>query len=116
MFPGDAVAHHRPSWNSSAGKARADMYISPKASPARQREAHEPLENRAEIVEAHSHGRITRRDFCKRAIHTDHFANTSDPKSNVMSGPPGEIFARVSRRNGTTFNRIALMRTTGSNG
>ena len=46
------------------------MYISPKASPARQREAQKARDNRAEIVKALSHGQITRRDLYKWGIFT----------------------------------------------
>src|SRR4051812_26859804 len=41
----------------------ADMYISPKASMARQREAQKARDNRAEIVKALGQGQITRRDL-----------------------------------------------------
>ena len=46
------------------------MYISPKASPARQREAQKARDNRAEIVKALSLGQITRRDLYKWGIFT----------------------------------------------
>src|SRR5215831_7342680 len=46
------------------------MYISPKASPARRREAQKARDNRAEIVKALSHGEITRRDLYKWGIFT----------------------------------------------
>jgi len=46
------------------------MYISPKASPARQREAQLARDNRAEIVKALSHGQINRRDLFKWGIFT----------------------------------------------
>jgi hypothetical protein len=46
------------------------MYISPKASPARQREAQNARDNRAEIVKALSHGQITRRDLYKWGLFT----------------------------------------------
>src|SRR5262245_52444060 len=46
------------------------MYISRKASPARQREAQNARNNRAEIVKALSHGQITRRDLYKWGIFT----------------------------------------------
>src|SRR5262250_2593082 len=46
------------------------MYISPKASLARQREAQKARDNRAEIVKALSHGQITRRDLYKWGIFT----------------------------------------------
>ena len=46
------------------------MYISPKASPARQREAQKARDNRAEIIKALSHGQITRRDLYKWGIFT----------------------------------------------
>ena len=45
------------------------MYISPKASLARQREAQKARDNRAEIVKALSHGQITRRDLYKWGFH-----------------------------------------------
>src|SRR5215470_20223043 len=51
-------------------KRGADMYLSPKASPARQREAQKARDNRAEIVKALSHGQITRRDLYKWGIFT----------------------------------------------
>src|SRR3954451_5170057 len=46
------------------------MYISPNASPARQREAENARSNRAEIVKALSHGQITRRDLYKWGLFT----------------------------------------------
>jgi FtsP/CotA-like multicopper oxidase with cupredoxin domain len=46
------------------------MYISPKASLARQREAQKARDNRAEIVKALSHGQITRRDLYKWGLFT----------------------------------------------
>src|SRR5215212_2986646 len=46
------------------------MYISSKASPARQREAQNARDNRAEIIKALSHGQITRRDLYKWGIYT----------------------------------------------
>ena len=39
------------------------MYLPTKASRARQREAQNARDNRAEIVKALSHGQITRRDL-----------------------------------------------------
>jgi FtsP/CotA-like multicopper oxidase with cupredoxin domain len=46
------------------------MYLSPKASLARQCEAQKARDNRAEIVKALSHGQITRRDLYKWGIFT----------------------------------------------
>jgi len=46
------------------------MYISKKASPARQREAQKARDNRAEIVKALSIGQITKRDLFKWGIYT----------------------------------------------
>ena len=46
------------------------MYISTKASRARQREAQNARDNRAEIVKALSTGQITRRDLYKWDIFT----------------------------------------------
>src|SRR5262252_9552578 len=46
------------------------MYLSPKESPARQREAQKARDNRAEIVKALSQGQITRRDLYKWGIFT----------------------------------------------
>jgi len=46
------------------------MYISPKASPVRQREAQNARDNRHEIVRALSHGQITRRDLYKWGLFT----------------------------------------------
>src|SRR3954454_15491808 len=46
------------------------MYISPKASMARQREAQKARDNRAEIVKALGQGQITRRDLYKWGIFT----------------------------------------------
>ena len=46
------------------------MYISKKASPARQREAQNARDNRAEIVKALSIGQITKRDLFKWGIYT----------------------------------------------
>jgi hypothetical protein len=47
------------------------MYISPKASLARQREAQKARDNRAEIVKARSLGQITRRDLAAAQGPTD---------------------------------------------
>ena len=46
------------------------MYISPKASAARQREAQNARDNRAEIVKALGQGQINRRDLYKWGIFT----------------------------------------------
>jgi hypothetical protein len=46
------------------------MYLPTKASRARQREAENARQNRAEIVKALSHGQITRRDLYKWGIYT----------------------------------------------
>jgi FtsP/CotA-like multicopper oxidase with cupredoxin domain len=46
------------------------MYISPKASAARQREAQNARDNRAEIIKALGQGQITRRDLYKWGIFT----------------------------------------------
>ncbi|HKD31018.1 MAG TPA: multicopper oxidase domain-containing protein [Xanthobacteraceae bacterium] len=46
------------------------MYLLPKTSFARQREAQKARDNRAEIVKALSHGQITRRDLYKWGIFT----------------------------------------------
>src|SRR5258708_12504019 len=46
------------------------MYISPKASAGRQREAQTARDNRAEIVKALGQGQITRRDLYKWGIFT----------------------------------------------
>jgi FtsP/CotA-like multicopper oxidase with cupredoxin domain len=46
------------------------MYISPKASMARQREAQNARDNRAEIIKALGQGQITRRDLYKWGIFT----------------------------------------------
>ena len=46
------------------------MYLSSKASRARQREAQNARNNRAEIVKALSHGQITRRDLYKWGLFT----------------------------------------------
>ena len=46
------------------------MYISKKASRARQREAQNARDNRAEIVKALSIGQITKRDLFKWGIYT----------------------------------------------
>src|SRR5262250_1117508 len=54
------------SWQSKGD----DMYLSPKASLARQREAQKARDNRAEIVKALSVGQITRRDLYKWGIFT----------------------------------------------
>jgi len=51
-------------------KKGADMYISPKASMARQREAQKARDNRAEIIKALGLGQITRRDLYKWGIFT----------------------------------------------
>ena len=53
-----------------AKREAADMYISPKASIARQREAQNARNNRAEIIKALSHGQINRRDLFKWGIFT----------------------------------------------
>jgi FtsP/CotA-like multicopper oxidase with cupredoxin domain len=46
------------------------MYISPKASRIRQREAQRARDNRAEIVKARSFGQVTRRDLIRWGIFT----------------------------------------------
>ena len=46
------------------------MYISPKASRIRQREAQRARDNRAEIVKARALGQITRRDLIRWGIFT----------------------------------------------
>ena len=46
------------------------MYLPFKASRARQREAENARQNRAEIVKALSHGQITRRDLYRWGIYT----------------------------------------------
>ena len=46
------------------------MYISPKASRIRQREAQRARDNRAEIVKARSLGQVTRRDLIRWGIFT----------------------------------------------
>src|ERR1700710_1018458 len=46
------------------------MYLSPKASPERQREAQNARDNRAEVVKALGQGQITRRDLYKWGIFT----------------------------------------------
>src|SRR5499433_3853126 len=46
------------------------MYLLPKTSFARQREAQKARDNRAEIVKALSHGQISRRDLYKWGIFT----------------------------------------------
>src|ERR1051325_5194401 len=46
------------------------MYLPTKAPRARQREAENARQNRAEIVKALSHGQITRRDLYKWGIYT----------------------------------------------
>ena len=46
------------------------MYISPKASRIRQREAQRARDNRAEIVKARALGQVTRRDLIRWGIFT----------------------------------------------
>ena len=46
------------------------MYISPKASRIRQREAQRARDNRAEIVKARGLGQVTRRDLIRCGIFT----------------------------------------------
>src|ERR1700709_2930083 len=46
------------------------MYISPKASAARQREAQNARDNRAEVIKALGQGQITRRDLYKWGLFT----------------------------------------------
>src|SRR5215510_15884346 len=46
------------------------MYISPKASRIRQREAQRARDNRAEIVKARSLGQVTRRDLMRWGVLT----------------------------------------------
>jgi hypothetical protein len=48
----------------------ADMFISPKASAARQREAQNARDNRAEVIKALGQGQITRRDLYKWGLFT----------------------------------------------
>src|ERR1700704_749178 len=44
------------------------FFLSPDASKARQREAENARKNRAEIVKAHSQGKVTRRDLVKMGL------------------------------------------------
>src|SRR5689334_9446582 len=75
------------------------MYISPKASRARQREAENARRNRAEIVKALSIGQITRRDLYKWGIFTvtgalalknglSPFAPSAFADSSIPTGTP----------------------------
>ena len=55
---------------SLSNKGRTTVYISPKASRTRQREAQRARNNRAEIVKARAIGQITRRDLIRWGIFT----------------------------------------------
>ncbi len=68
------------------------MYISSKASPARQREAQLARDNRAEIVKALSQGQINRRDLFKWGIFT---ATGALALKNGLSPFAGSAFAAV---------------------
>jgi len=91
------------------------MYISPKASRIRQREAQRARDNRAEIVKARSLGQITRRDLIRWGIFTSSgllvcknglsplarsaFADvpTGTPRSPLFGGQ--KFFQRLNRLN-----------------
>src|SRR5262249_23241996 len=47
-----------------------NFFLSPKASKARLREAEAARKNRWEIIKAHSHGKVTRRDLIKMGLFT----------------------------------------------
>lgn len=83
------------------GEARADMYISPSASPAHQRDAQRARDNTPEIADLPV--------MSANGIGLDesslHLRDAHDDGDNLRL-----------LRNGTTFSGIALRRTTASNG
>jgi hypothetical protein len=81
-----------------------NFFLSPKASKARLREAEQARRNRWEIIEAHSHGQVTRRDLIKMGLFTgagllvpisglSPFARSAFADSNIPTGlPPSPLF------------------------
>jgi hypothetical protein len=81
-----------------------NFFLSPKASKARLREAERARENRWEIIKAHSHGQVSRRDLIKMGLFTgtglllpisglSPFARSAYADSNIPTGlPPSPLF------------------------
>ncbi|HXG94965.1 MAG TPA: multicopper oxidase domain-containing protein [Blastocatellia bacterium] len=80
------------------------FFLTEKASKARLREAENARKNRWEIIKAHSHGKITRRDMIKMGLFTSAgllipirglspFARSAYASSNIPTGlPPSPLF------------------------
>src|SRR6187549_230126 len=85
-----------------------NFFLSPKASKARLREAENARKNRWEIISAHSHGQVSRRDLIKMGLFTSAglmipisglspYARSAYADSNIPTGlPPSPLL------NGTT--------------
>src|SRR5215510_13495993 len=81
-----------------------NFFLSPKASKARLREAENARKNRWEIIRAHSHGQVSRRDLIKMGLFTgaglmipisglSPFARSAFADSNIPTGlPPSPLF------------------------
>ena len=81
-----------------------NFFLSPKASKARLREAENARKNRWDIIQAHSHGQVSRRDLIKMGLFTgagllipisglSPFARSAFANSNIPTGlPPSPLF------------------------
>ena len=81
-----------------------NFFLSPKASKARLREAENARKNRWDIIQAHSHGQVSRRDLIKMGLFTgagllvpisglSPFARSAFADSNIPTGlPPSPLF------------------------
>jgi FtsP/CotA-like multicopper oxidase with cupredoxin domain len=81
-----------------------NFFLSPKASKARLREAENARKNRWDIIQAHSHGQVSRRDLIKMGLFTSAgllvpisglspFAQSAFADSNIPTGlPPSPLF------------------------
>jgi len=82
----------------------SNFFLSPKASKARLREAENARKNRWDIIQAHSHGQVSRRDLIKMGLFTgagllipisglSPFARSAFASSNIPTGlPPSPLF------------------------
>jgi FtsP/CotA-like multicopper oxidase with cupredoxin domain len=82
----------------------SNFFLSPKASKARLREAENARRNRWDIIKAHSHGQVSRRDLIKMGLFTgagllvpisglSPFARSAFADSNIPTGlPPSPLF------------------------
>ena len=81
-----------------------NFFLSPKASKARLREAENARQNRWDIIKAHSHGQVSRRDLIKMGLFTSAglmipisglspFDRSAFADSNIPTGlPPSALF------------------------